>query len=157
MWAEHLPPERSTLYSNAPEFFNRLLVEVYKYVDIDALYFVGDINARIGKLSDISDLDNISNRVGLENEVNNHGKAFREFLIDSKCCIINSRTTPEHDNFTSISTKGRAVVDYFFVPHEDLENVSNCYVDTCSNIGPFQVLSMFLITGPSQNLTGRKD
>ena len=134
IYSVYLPPERSTVYSNAPEFFNRLIVEVYKYVDIDALYFVGDINARLGNLSDISDIDNVPNRTGLENEVNNHGKAFREFLVDSKCCVINSRTTPEHDDFTSISTKGRAVVDYFFVPHEDLVNVTTCYVDTCSHI-----------------------
>ena len=35
-------------------------------------------------------------------------------------CVLNGRITPEFDNFTSISTKGNAVVDYMWVPHDIL-------------------------------------
>jgi hypothetical protein len=35
-----------------------------------------------------------------------------EFLQDSKMYIINGRIIPLRDNFTSISGKGKAVVDF---------------------------------------------
>ena len=41
-----------------------------------------------------------------------------DFLLDSKLCVANGRITPEFDNFTSVSTKGKAVVDYFIIPVE---------------------------------------
>ncbi len=134
IYSVYLPPENSTFYNNAPEFFNRLLIEVYKYVDIDALYFIGDVNSRIGSLNDCTDLDNVMSRKNLEEENNNHGKAFVEFLHDSKCCVVNSRVSTEYDNFTSVSTKGKAVVDFVFTPHENLKTIHSCYVDTCSDI-----------------------
>ncbi len=130
----YLPPEGSTFYCDSTDFFNKLIVEIYKYVDIDAVYFVGDINARIGGLNDISDLDDIEPRKHLEIEYNSHGKAFIDFLHDVKCCVINGRISPENDNFTSISTKGKSVVDYAFTTHENLQNVLEFHVDTCSDI-----------------------
>ncbi len=103
-------------------------------MNLDAIHFVGDVNARIGSLSNISDLDNLVTRKYLEEEINNHGKAFIEFLHDIKCCIVNGRINPDNDNFTSISTKGKVVIDYVFVPHDTIETISEFYVDTCSTI-----------------------
>ena len=65
---------------------------------------------------------------------NNHGKALSEFLLDAKCCLVNGRVTPEYDNFTFISTRGRSIVDYFFTPHECLQQIECFQVDTCSDI-----------------------
>ena len=48
-------------------------------------------------------------------------------------CIINGRICPLNDNFTSILTKGLAVVDYFLTRHEDLNNVLNFEVITMSS------------------------
>ena len=122
------------VYNNSPEFFNRLLLEIYKRVDADAIYFAGDVNARLGGLCDYVDIDGISERVVLDDTVNNHGKAFREFLLESKCCVTNSRITTENDNFTFASTRGRSVVDYVITPHDCLNQVKECHVDLCSNI-----------------------
>ncbi len=133
VFSVYLPPEGST-YCDSTNFFNRLLLEVYKQVDIDAIYFVGDINARIGGLNDITDLDNIAPRKHIENEYNSHGKSFIEFLHDAKCCIVNGRISSENDNFTSISTKGRSVVDYVFAPHDNIDSVFEFHVDTCADI-----------------------
>ncbi len=134
VYSIYLPPESSTFYCDAPDFFNKLLVEIYKNISFDALYFVGDINARVGSLKDTTGLDNLTHRKSLDDSQNNHGKAFIEFLHDANCCIANGRINPENDNFTSISTKGRSVVDYLFFPHDDIQTVTEFYVDTCVDI-----------------------
>ncbi len=35
-------------------------------------------------------------------------------------CILNGRITPQFDNYTSVSVKGKSVVDYFAVSHKNL-------------------------------------
>ena len=95
---------------------------------------MGDLNARLGSKQDFTDIDNLQPRVILDNTENNHGKALREFLLDSKCCILKSRVTPQHDNFTFVSTRGISVVDYVITPHDCLKQVSKCNVDLCSDI-----------------------
>jgi hypothetical protein len=35
-------------------------------------------------------------------------------------CVVNGRVTPQFDNWTSVSVRGSAVVDYFIVPYEQL-------------------------------------
>ena len=44
-------------------------------------------------------------------------------MLDSKLCVVNGRVSPGFNNYTSISSKGKAVVDYFFVP---IDNLSSC-------------------------------
>ncbi len=134
VYALYLPPETSTVYKNAPEFFDRILLEVYKRTSVDAVYFVGDLNAKLGGLKDYSDIDVLSPRKIIDPAENNHGKAFREFLIEAKCCTVNGRVTPEFDNYTFVSTRGTSVVDYFFVPHDCLNDIIECRVDLCSEI-----------------------
>ncbi len=58
----------------------------------------------------------------------------KEFLLDSKCCIINGRITPEYDNPTFVSTRGTSVVDYIVTPHDCIKQVTKCTVDLCSDI-----------------------
>ena len=76
-------------------------------------HFCGDINARLGTANDcIDDLDNIPKRSGIDYTKNKHGESFIEFLNQSCMCILNGRFTPLNDGFTSLSSKGAAVVDY---------------------------------------------
>ena len=78
----------------------------------------GDMNARIGDYLDfIKDIDEIDERKTLDNTINNHGKELINFLLETKFGVINGRLNPSGDNFTSVSAKGKAVVDYIIVPH----------------------------------------
>ena len=54
-------------------------------------------------------------------------------------CVASGRITPQFDNFTSISTRGRSVVDYIAVTHTSMRNCveyrvtpSNVLVDECN-------------------------
>ena len=82
------------------------------------MYIVaGDMNARIGESLDfIKDVDEVDTRRVLDNTINNHGKELINFLLETKCGIVNGRINPSCDNFTSVSRKGKAVVDYIIVP-----------------------------------------
>ena len=66
--------------------------------------------------------------------MNNHGESLVEFCNDTKSSIVNGRISPLTDNFTWISTKGIAVVDYFLKRHENLKNVLDFTVLTITNI-----------------------
>ena len=43
-------------------------------------------------------------------------------------CIVNGRGEPNLDNFTSVSPRGHAVVDYIITPYECLQNVTEFYL-----------------------------
>ena len=45
------------------------------------------------------------------------------FLKDVGMCIVNSRGKSEVDNFTSVSSRGKAVVDYCITSFTGLEHV----------------------------------
>ncbi|WAR27263.1 hypothetical protein MAR_012967, partial [Mya arenaria] len=115
----YLPPEHSTRGRDAQSFFAHLLSLVYMYGDCDYMYIVGDFNSRIGTLSDVLDqCDVIPIRIPLDKSVNQHGHDFIEFLNDAKLCCLNGRICIDNDNFTSVSRKGRSVVDYICIPHD---------------------------------------
>ena len=117
----YLPPEMSHWGRDASSFFAHLLSQIYLFSHLDAIYVCGDVNSRIGGLSDyLNEVDNIPLRHSIDDCVNRHGEAFLEFLLDSKMCVLNGRINPLDDNFTSISMKGRAVVDYIAVPFDCL-------------------------------------
>ena len=44
-------------------------------------------------------------------------------------CVTNGRITPEYDNFTSISSRGKSVVDYILTPYDCLDKCVKCEVD----------------------------
>ena len=114
----YLPPERSNWGRDAQGYFAHILAQVYLFSDSDAIFISGDLNARMGSLSDTSgDFDLIPDRLGIDKTTNQHGHDLCEFLIDSKFCVLNGRFDSTQDNFTSISQKGRATVDYICVPH----------------------------------------
>ena len=87
------------------------------------------MKSRIGLLNDsISGRDEIPKRKTIDKTYNQHGHTFVEFLNDSKFCVLNGRECAENDDFTSVSTRGKAVVDYICVPHECYKNCSNLRV-----------------------------
>ena len=46
-------------------------------------------------------------------------------LKDVGMCIVNGRGEPELDNFTSVSSRGKAVVDYCITSYTGLEHVTD--------------------------------
>ena len=113
----YLSPESSIWGRDADLYFSHLLALMY-IVKGDAVYICGDMNSRIADLKDYIEGDDITPRTVLDTGVNKHGHAFIEFLKDSKCCVLNGRLNPEKDNFTSISIRGKAVVDYIATSHD---------------------------------------
>ncbi len=125
----YLPPDRSQYGRDTQAFFDHLLQIAYSASDCDLIVMGGDFNSRVGKHLDyIPDVDSICGRRPLDETTNSHGEAFIEYLKESKQCIVNGRITPHLDNFTSISGRGKAVVDYLIVNHNQIEDVIKCQV-----------------------------
>ena len=97
--------------------------------------FCCDTNGQVGNLEDcIHEVDNMSPRVCLDDKTNKHGESFIDFLLESRMCIANGRITPHLDNFTSVSTRGRSVIDFFAVNQEFLPNCVKCEVQLTSEL-----------------------
>ena len=131
----YLPPEAGEYGKNSDSFFNHLLSQAYLLSDVDMFLIGGDLNARINVNGDyIEGIDDVPERKIIDESKNKHGDAFLDYLLDSKMCIINGRVNNEADDFTSISKKGKAIVDYFFCPHENLTNIAKFKVQTISSL-----------------------
>ena len=141
----YLPPEHSKWGRNAENVFSHILGEVYKFSNVDLILLAGDLNSRIGDKRDcIEEIDHIKSRNIIDTNVNNHGQAFIDFLIESRMCILNGRFEPQHDGYTSISTKGTAVVDFIATRVDDFSMVSEFKVVSCSDIVQQQRLEPLL-------------
>lgn len=138
----YLSPESSTWGRNADLCFSHLLALMYT-VKGDAVYICGDFNSRIGDFKDYVEGDDIITRTALDTVVNKHGHSLVEFLRDSKCCVLNGRLNPENDNFTSISIRGKAVVDYIMTPHGDMNK--------CLEFSVYTPSDMVNLVGPECN------
>ena len=124
IFACYFPPESSPWGRNADSFFNHILSLLYVYNDnVDSVFVMGDLNARIGTLNDCLQSDNLPERSPIDLEKNNHGENLIEFLLESRMCILNGRYDPHYDDYTFLSTRGKSVVDYIITCHE---NINNC-------------------------------
>lgn len=131
----YLPPEGSERGQHVDEFFDHLTGIVYLYSNADCLLFCGDINGRISDLNDIIvNIDNVNVRKPIDFTKNRHSESFAEFLREAKLCVLNGRISPEYDNFTSISTKGKAVVDYIFTPQSNIELFNSFEIHTVKEL-----------------------
>ena len=93
---------------DATSFYSHLLSQIYINNHVDCVFVCGDINGRVGKMNDVMTcIDDIPIRESIDPVKNNHGDSFIEVLMECKMCITNGRITPEHDHFTSISTRGK--------------------------------------------------
>ena len=125
----YIPPETSSFGQNADQVYEYMGSKVYKSCDDDIILVLGDLNGRIGeKLDYIQDIDNIPPRVCIDKTVNVHGRSLEQFLIRAKMCVLNGRLCPLDDSFTSISHRGKAVVDYMITSHNYLQYFSNFMV-----------------------------
>ena len=70
----------------------------------------------------------------IDKTANQHVQAFVEFLIETKMCVLNGRFDVDDDSFTSSSSRGRAVVDYICVPHENFDQCVNFKVMTSRSV-----------------------
>ena len=131
----YLPPENSPHSCNSTDFFAYMLTQLYLNYDADFIMVCGDFNCRTGKMQDtLTDVDCIQPRDILDEQKNNFGELFMEFLNDSKLCMLNGRISKQHNNFTSISPKGKAVVDYMLTFHDCLDNCRSFKVSTMSDV-----------------------
>ena len=68
-------------------------------------------------MSDIlPEVDSLPTRKPIDDSINQHGRELIDFLLDARFCVLNSRF--DNDQYTSISPKGKSVVDYLCVPHD---------------------------------------
>lgn len=131
----YLPPENSPRGRDAQGFYSHILAQVYMLADSDSIFLAGDLNSRLGSLSDIiNETDTIPIRRIIDTSINQHGHDMIEFLIEAKFCTLNGRFNGTDDNYTSISTRGKAVVDYICVPHDVLQTVTSFKVLTINSI-----------------------
>ncbi len=122
----YLPPETSVYSQDPDQFFESLVSFLYEHCNEDLTVLFGDINARISDKKDyIEGIDDLPPRVDIDEGINDHGKSFLNFLIQTNMCVVNGRINPLKDNFTSVSQLGRAVVDYFAIPNEELHFVED--------------------------------
>ena len=66
----------------------------------------------------------------ITNHINNFGCKLTAVLDDT----INGRISPNKNNFTCVSTKGRSVVDYIVTTHDNLTNCTLCEVELVSDL-----------------------
>ena len=104
------------IYS-ATEFFDQLKCNICSLQNIETYFVFGDFNARCNNLVDApSNNTNIPKRTIVDiGPANSHGRELIDFVCISSLCMLNGKTA-DSNRFTSISTKGAAVVDYCLVP-----------------------------------------
>ncbi len=108
----YLPPENTTRDVDAQDFFETLLSHMHLFNNDGRFFICGDFNARCGDLDDfIGGVDDIPPRDVVDQVVNDYGEFLCNLLVSSNCCLLNGRNCKRND-FTSISNRGRAVVDY---------------------------------------------
>ena len=77
----------------------------------------GDFNSPIGKSEDVIEhVDELPPSIVIDDKTNLYGSHFLDFVKDTQICVLNGRVTPEFDDFTNMSGRGKSVVDYILVP-----------------------------------------
>ena len=87
-------------------------------------FVMDNFNSRMGNLKDyVEEVNMIDTRCCID-EINSHGSAFIDFLLERKLAVLNGRVCLLEDNYMCISVKGRSIVDYAATVHENLKNVT---------------------------------
>ena len=105
-----------------------------------------DFNARIGSLDELTEFDDVDifKRQVIDKTINQHGHSFIEFLNEAKFCILNGRFNETENNFTSVSTRDKAIVEYICAPHDVIEKCESFKVRTARSIIEDGILSSLL-------------
>ena len=131
----YLPPESSVWGRDGLSFFAHLISQLYVCGKYEHVIICGDFNARLGNTKDfISEIDNVTERIVIDNVKAGHSEYLIDFLKDARCIIMNGRITPEFDNYTCVSPRGKSVVDYFIIPHDQSHSCSEFKVELVSDI-----------------------
>ena len=131
----YLPPENSSRRVDVNEYFDNLLTDFYQFQNNGLVFICGDFNSRCGDLEDfIAGIDDIVPRSVKDFKLNFYGERFIEFLINTNMCMLNGRFDNDQDNFTSVSTKGSAVVDYCIVTHSNFSQFSDFRVTSTNDL-----------------------
>ena len=103
---------------------------------------LGDFNARIGCESDyIEGVDDVKPREVIIGTLNSYGDHLLDFLINCNLCILNGRLGIQY--FTNVSKRGRSLIDYVCVPHEQFAHYSEFSVHTMTSSSLNHSLSPF--------------
>ena len=103
----YLSPDSYRYGQDAKGFFNEASVLWQDLSDCDLVLGSGDVNARTKEIVDfIPDIDGklIPPRINPDKSKNKHADSFLTFLKDNRSIILNGRVTPEHNNYTFVST-----------------------------------------------------
>ena len=125
-------------------------LKIFSFQDIGNFCLCGDFNARCGNLQDLSKEDKVTSipdrLVTDRSSPNSHGKAMVDFIKCTNLCMLNGRS--KHGcEFTSVSTKGLAVVDYCLVPTVSLPQFSDFKVLDILNLADeFMIADHSLLT-----------
>ena len=131
----YLPPENSFQGSDGDVVFNYIHALFYQYQDeSDILLLCGYINARIGNVNEDFNVFKIASRLTCDNITNGPGKQFLDFFYITMIYVFYGRFGSESNNFTSTSTRGKGVVDYMVLPHDQLQFVNNFKIITMNEI-----------------------
>ncbi len=80
----YLTPDNSARSTNASDFYNTLLSQMYVYQNIGPMFICGDLNSRHGDNTDyIESVDSIIDRYVVDFYVNSYGESLIDFLISS--------------------------------------------------------------------------
>ncbi len=131
----YLSPEGSSRYVDPNEYFTYLLSQICLYQNNGYFIMCGDLNARCGDEQDfIEGVDEVEMREIIDGRKNSYGDFFIDFLINSNCVMLNGRCDGIND-FTSVSTKGLAVVDYAVVSQD--------MIHLCDNVKIIRAIDVF--------------
>ena len=79
--------------------------------------------------------------------MNSQGSRVLNLVNDTRCCILNGRVTPKHDDFTSCTAhKGHAVVDYLITRQSELDAVTKVQINSCNEL--IDSLNLMNMLGP---------
>ena len=131
IYCTYLPLDTSRYGQQNENILNLLTIELYKNCDANTIILTGDFNARIGSKVD-ADMPNLPPRHPIDTGINAQGMKMLNFINDIRGCVVNGQITPHLDDFTSVGTKGRAVVDYNIVRQSDLDSVIKSEVINCN-------------------------
>ena len=126
----YLPPDNYRFGKDPESFFNDNSLIYSDLSDCDLVICGGDLNSRTkDDLDFIPDVDgNNAPRSNPDHVKNSHGSHFLDFLKNNRALICNGRVTPELNDFTFISPRGRSVPDYIYCPADHINYCSSCSV-----------------------------
>ena len=132
----YLPPKSSSHKVDGETFFNRLMDQVYCFQNEGLVCVCGDINARTGNMQDlIEGVDDVPLRNIIDASSNEYGDLFNAHLTTCNMCTLNGRAgLRDKDGYTCVSSKGRSVVDYAWVPYEQLHYWSAFQVHSITSL-----------------------